>query len=214
MSFAFILKMMDKILDNLKTCPEAAWNARIVCHKWKDIMQPKLPFGGKLDDKSIQTLASLSPDVPLKWLSLVRLDSYRIGVHDRRHHETQHQQVVVNPDLLSRPVEHLIIGGDVGGFLKSKIDEDEPLYSLSTGFAENQQQLRTVESSISGTDLLNILPQLKDVKILTLTSIAFLSVSLSTMKRLNFSNQFATITKLDVRLFILIVSGFTYFSAC
>ncbi|CAL8143076.1 unnamed protein product [Orchesella dallaii] len=191
------VELVDIILKLvLETDLKSALNARAVCHEWNNLIQEKLVYSGTLTDKNISSFVNVDPSIPLKSLALGRLETSRIARIPTFRSTTKRKQIY-DPELFQRSVNHLIIGGDAGTMLKLHNDKESLPYSLSSGFAEDHEQLLQVRESVSGADLMNVLPEFRDVETLTISSIAFLSVPLMILKKLDFKN-FSTITKLDI----------------
>ncbi|ODM91718.1 hypothetical protein Ocin01_14964 [Orchesella cincta] len=189
-----LVEMILKLV--LETDLKSALNARLVCQEWNHLLQDKLVYSGALMDKNISNFVNLDSSIVFKTFALGKLATSRIARVPTFRRLTNRKHTY-DPELFQRSVNHLIIGGDAGTMLKMHVGKESLPYSLSSGFAEDHEVLVRVRESVSGADLINIIPQLRDVETLTISSIAFLSIPLMVLKKLDFS-RFNTITKLDV----------------
>lgn len=203
------MQILERILDFVQAppnswSPKAKGAVRLVCRRWHRIATSQINYQGTLSDATIQAFVHISPALKLKHLVISGLADNRIrqcGPLLEQDNELGGKDY--DPCLFEKCVEHVIIGGttETGIFLK-KNEKDENLpFSLSTGYAENHKELVAISASESAPkceDLVNILPQLQDVKTLTLSSSAFRSVKLEDMCKLNFSQPFSNLSTLDV----------------
>lgn len=205
--------MVELILDlvqvppykNLEEAPPH--NVRLVCQHWSKISTPRLQYKGVLNASTVDSFAQLNPEIKLKSLVLNDLKNNRVRkVKRRMQFEDSTSWIWVNknggkqydPRLFIRSVEHLIVAGENGMFLKQHENDGKLPYSLSTGFAEDHREPIEIRRSVKGADLSAILSQLKDVKILTLSSIAFVSTSILALKKINFQQILSSLVTLDV----------------